>query len=111
MRFDSQFWRMNCQTFSVGLSSGDLGGSGRSVMLAGTLRRLEPCQPAWSSSTTACAPGVTSPAIGELVLLPDAHLVLEPHLYGRAWRQALADLRQPGGKVFLNVASASSSCR
>ena len=33
MRFDSQLSRMNCQTFSTGLSSGHLGGS--SVMLAG----------------------------------------------------------------------------
>lgn len=35
MRFESQFWRMNCQTFSTGFNSGDLGGSGRRVMLSG----------------------------------------------------------------------------
>ena len=34
-RFDSQFARMNCQMFSWGLSSGERGGSGRSVMLPG----------------------------------------------------------------------------
>ena len=28
-RLDSQFSRMNCHTFSTGLSSGDLGGSGK----------------------------------------------------------------------------------
>ena len=36
MRFDSQLSRMNCQTFSTGLSSGHFDGSGSSVMLAGT---------------------------------------------------------------------------
>ena len=35
MRFDSQLSRLNCQTFSTGLSSGHLGGSGSRVMLAG----------------------------------------------------------------------------
>ena len=35
MRFDSQLSRMNCQTFSTGLSSGHLVGSGSRVMLAG----------------------------------------------------------------------------
>src|ERR1700757_4857289 len=30
MRFDSQFWRMNCQMFSWLLSSGARGGNGRS---------------------------------------------------------------------------------
>ena len=35
MRFDSQLSRMNCQTFSTGLSSGHFAGSGSSVMLAG----------------------------------------------------------------------------
>lgn len=33
--FDSQVLRMNCQTFSTGLSSGDRGGSGRMVILGG----------------------------------------------------------------------------
>ena len=41
-RFDSQFARMNCQMFSCGLSSGERGGSGRSVMLLGALRSLAP---------------------------------------------------------------------
>ena len=35
MRFDSQLSRMNCQTFSTGLSSGHFAGSGSRVMLAG----------------------------------------------------------------------------
>jgi len=52
-RLESQLSRMNCQTFSTGLSSGDLGGSGSSVMLAGTSRAAEPCHPAWSRSSTA----------------------------------------------------------
>ena len=38
MRFDSQFCRTNCQTFSWLLSSGERGGSGSSEMLSGTLR-------------------------------------------------------------------------
>jgi hypothetical protein len=33
--FDNQLSRMNCQMFSTGLSSGDRGGNGRSVMFAG----------------------------------------------------------------------------
>ncbi len=37
MRFDSQFWRMNCQIFSWLLSSGERGGIGRSEMLVGIL--------------------------------------------------------------------------
>jgi hypothetical protein len=36
VRFDSQFWRMNCQIFSWLLSSGAGGRNGRSEMLAGT---------------------------------------------------------------------------
>src|SRR5215203_4279546 len=51
---------MNCQTFSTGFNSGDRGGSGTSVMLAGTVSLGETCQPAWSSSSTACAPGATA---------------------------------------------------
>jgi len=35
MRFESQLSRMNCHTFSTGLSSGHFGGSGKRVMLAG----------------------------------------------------------------------------
>jgi hypothetical protein len=46
MRFESQFWRMNCQIFSWLLSSGARGGNGRSEMLLGTLRVFAPCQPA-----------------------------------------------------------------
>ena len=34
-RLDNQLSRMNCQMFSTGLSSGDLGGKNRSVMLGG----------------------------------------------------------------------------
>lgn len=46
MRFDSQLSRMNCQTFSTGLSSGHLGGSGMRVMLGGTTSSADPCHPA-----------------------------------------------------------------
>ncbi len=38
MRFESQFCRRYCQMFSTGFSSGERGGSGRSVMFAGTTR-------------------------------------------------------------------------
>ena len=44
MRFDSQLSRMNCQTFSTGLSSGHLAGSGSRVRLAGTTSPAERCQ-------------------------------------------------------------------
>src|SRR5690348_18236338 len=39
------------------------------------------------------------PTIGELVLLPHPHLVLEPHFYGCAGREPLTDLRHMGRKV------------
>ena len=39
MRFESQFSRMNCQTFSCGFSSGHFAGNGMSVMLGGRVRR------------------------------------------------------------------------
>ena len=45
-RFESQFSRMNCQMFSTGLSSGDRGGRGTSVMLAGMSSLCDVCQPA-----------------------------------------------------------------
>src|SRR5262245_24381246 len=44
---------MNCQTFSTGLSSGHFGGSRMMVMLAGTTRRVDMCQPAWSTKRMA----------------------------------------------------------
>jgi hypothetical protein len=43
-RFDSQFYRINCQIFSWPLSSGARGGSCKSEILLGTLRALAPCQ-------------------------------------------------------------------
>src|SRR3979411_782026 len=54
---------INCQTFSTGLSSGHLDGSGTSVMFGGTMSLSDRCQPAWSSTSTACAPGATAIAI------------------------------------------------
>src|SRR6516225_3990444 len=56
---------------------------------------------------TGALPG---PAIGELVLLADPHLVLAPHLYRCARRKLRADLRHTAGKVFWNVSTASASC-
>src|SRR6266487_1589153 len=63
IRFESQLSRMNCHTFSTGLSSGHLGGSAMIVMLAGTTRRVDMCQPAWSTKRTAWAAGATAAAI------------------------------------------------
>src|SRR5215204_3503533 len=62
-RLESQSSRMNCQMFSTGLSSGHLGGSGTSVMFGGTMSLSDRCQPAWSRTSTACAPGATAIAI------------------------------------------------
>src|SRR5262249_11731030 len=62
-RFESQFSRMNCQTFSTGLSSGHFGGSRMMVMLAGTTRRVDMCQPAWSTKRMAWAAGATAAAV------------------------------------------------
>src|SRR3712207_3552937 len=54
---------MNCQTFSIALSSGHLGGSGTRVTLGGTASLSDMCHPARSTSSTACAPGATAAAI------------------------------------------------
>src|SRR5262245_37806842 len=54
---------MYCHTFSTGLSSGHLGGSVMMVTLAGTTRRVDMCQPAWSTRRTAWAAGSTAAAI------------------------------------------------
>ena len=53
---------------------------------------------------------LSGPAIGQLVLLADPHLVLAPHFYRYARRKLSADLRHAGGKVFLNASMASGSC-
>jgi len=50
------------------------------------------------------------PAIGQLVLLADPHLVLEPHLYRRSWSERTADFRHTNGEVFLNASIASALC-
>src|SRR5205814_8644108 len=63
MRLESQLSRMNCQTFSTGLSSGHFGGSRMMVILAGTRRRVDKCQPAWSNRRMAWAAGATVAAI------------------------------------------------
>ena len=46
IRLESQFSRMNWQMFSTGLSSGDLGGKGKSVMLDGISSFPVVCHPA-----------------------------------------------------------------
>ena len=43
------------------------------------------------------------PSTGDLVLLTDPRLVLPPDLYRCSWRQADADRRDKGWKVFLNA--------
>ena len=48
----------------------------------------------------------TRPAPGDLVLLADPGLVLEPDLYGRAGRELIADLRRRVREVFLNASIA-----
>jgi len=50
------------------------------------------------------APG---PAPGDLVLLPDPGLILEPHFYGFARRLSPGDLIQAREEVFLNASRAS----
>jgi hypothetical protein len=53
---------------------------------------------------------LSGPTIGELVLLTDPHLVLEPHLYWCVRREFCADFRHTLGEVFLNASMASGSC-
>ena len=163
MRFESQFWRMNCQIFSWLLSSGARGGNGRSEILGGILELLGSVpagliedengvgargdlggdlvkmklhgfavagrqhQGSAGSALRAYRPEhigglgalvldgarsrpLASPAVGELVLLPDPHLVLEPHLYRCARGEPRVDFRHASGKVFLNASMASGSC-
>ena len=50
------------------------------------------------------------PAIGQLVLLTDPHLVLKPDFYRCTRRKLGTDFRHAVGKVFLNAAMASGSC-
>lgn len=45
IRFESQLSRMNCQRFSTGVSSGDLGGRGTSEMFSGTSSFGDGCHP------------------------------------------------------------------
>lgn len=49
------------------------------------------------------------PATGDAVLLADPGFVLKPDLYALAVANALADLRQRGRKVFLNVSRLAGS--
>ncbi len=44
--FDNQFARMNGQIFSTGLSAGDRGGNGKSVIFAGIPSLSVVCPPA-----------------------------------------------------------------
>src|ERR1700730_17721042 len=61
--------RMNCQMFSTGFSSGDLAGTGTSVMFGRIGSVFETCQPARSRTRMACAPGATdNAAFGHLNL-------------------------------------------
>src|SRR5262245_61587933 len=125
---------MNCQTFSTGLSSGHFGGSRMMVMLAGTTRRVDMCQPAWSTKRMAWAAGATDcaedvgggstlvagragagaalrPARGDLVLLADASLVGEPDFYRVAVeRLGARDFLQAHGKAFLKSSIAPCAC-
>ena len=60
-----------------------------------------------SGTRTRARPG---PTIGELVLLADTHLVLEPDLYRRARSELRTDFRQAVGEVFLKALMTSGSC-
>jgi len=48
---------MNCQMFSTGFNSGDLGGSGRIVMFCGTTRLLDICHPLIHDEDGVCVIG------------------------------------------------------
>ncbi len=51
-----------------------------------------------------------SPAAGDLVLLPDPRLVLEPELYGCVGRETRPDRPDRIREAFLNWSAASGSC-
>ena len=62
-------------------------------------------QSRWTSNMGALMDGprpraFPGPALGQPVLLADAHLVLEPHFYRCVWREFLANFRNAYGKVF-----------
>src|SRR6266496_4430411 len=50
------------------------------------------------------------PAIGELVFLPDPHLVLEPYLYRCVRREPRSDFRHALDEVFLTATTATGAC-
>jgi len=50
------------------------------------------------------------PAAREFGLLADPCLVLPPQLYGRAFGEGFADLRQTGGELFLKTVMSSGLC-
>ena len=50
------------------------------------------------------------PAACDLRLLAEPGFILPPQLYGRAFGQAFADLRQTGGEGFLKAAMSSGRC-
>src|SRR5205809_7200263 len=131
MRLESQLSRMNCQTFSTGLSSGHFGGSRMMVMLAGTRRRVDKWQVHRLGVAGRHDQGCTlallradctedvggsgplvprcawtgaalGPAAGDLVLLADAGLVGEPDFYRVAVKRLLArNCLHARGEVFL----------
>src|SRR5437867_13101452 len=100
MRLESQLSRMNCQTFSTGLSSGHFGGSRMMVILAGTRRRVDKCQPAWSTRRMAWSHqraqlvSPASPAIPFLVS-PEGHIVeSEKNLEGKRTSEAAKSVEE-----------------
>src|SRR5260370_10954394 len=114
--------------FSAALSSGQAGGSDTMVRFFGTLSLRVVCQPAWSRMTMACAPGATArlissrclriaavlaygmmmaapvtllgPLVDERVLLPNPHLILEPHLDRGCQCKSAHGLQYAGWKAF-----------
>ena len=76
------------------LSSGHFGGSGTKVTFGGTASLPDMCQPAWSSSSTACAPGATAAAIAAR-----CRVIASMSQWGRTRPAALPALGQMAPKM------------
>jgi len=119
MRFESQLSRMYCQMFSTGLSSGHFGGfgiaGGQDQSHALALFRADGAEDIGRCGSliprSARASAALRPPAGDLVLLADTSLVLEPNFYLADIDRLFArDFIQARWELFLKSSMAPSAC-